>query len=167
MDKSVIYPRKAAGPDNIPGWALRACANQLADVLTSIFNFSLSHCIVPSCFETETIFPLPKKSPPTCLNDYRPVALTPIIMKCFERVVLTHIQSSILDPLQYIYQPNRSTSDTIAAVLHFSLSHLENTDSYIRTLFMNYSSTFSTVVPYKLPHKLSHLVCTPPSVTGS
>lgn len=27
----------------------------------------------------------PKKSPPTCLNDYRPVALTSIIMKCFER----------------------------------------------------------------------------------
>ncbi len=83
-----INPRKAAGPDNIPGQALRACATELADVLTSIFNLSLSQSTVPTCFKTTTIVPLPKKSPPNCLNDYRPVALTPVITKCFERVVL-------------------------------------------------------------------------------
>ena len=155
-----INPRKAAGPDNIPGRALRACANELADVLTSIFNLPISHCTVPSCFKTTTIIPVPKKSPPSCLNDYRPIALTPIIMKCFERVVLTHIQSRIpdtLDPLQYAYRPNRSTSDAVAAVLHYSLSHLENKDSYIRTLFVDYSSAFNTVIPHKLTDKLSTL----------
>ncbi|KAK2918358.1 hypothetical protein Q8A73_002729 [Channa argus] len=155
-----INPRKAAGPDNIPGRALRACANELADVLTSIFKLSLSQCTVPLCFKTTTIVPLPKKSPPTCLNDYRPVALTPIIMKCFERVVLAHIQSSIpdtIDPLQYAYRPNRSTSDAIAAAIHYSLSHLENKDSYLRILFIDYSSAFNTVILHKLTHKLSTL----------
>ena len=98
----------------------RACATELADVLTSIFNLSLSQSIIPTCFKTTNIVPLPKKSPPTCLNYYRPVPLTPIIMKCFERVVLTHIQSSmldILDPLQYAYWPNRSTSDKLTQKL--------------------------------------------------
>ncbi|KAK0151122.1 hypothetical protein N1851_007759 [Merluccius polli] len=140
------------GPPN----QARACANELADVLTSIFKLSLSHSTVPSCFKTTTIVPLPKKSHPACLNDYRPVALTPIIMKCFERVVLAHIKSRILDtldPLQYAYQPNRSTSDAIAAVL-YSLSHLENKDSYIRTLFVDYSSAFNTVIPHRLTHKM-------------
>uniref|UniRef100_A0A3Q3R856 Uncharacterized protein n=1 Tax=Monopterus albus TaxID=43700 RepID=A0A3Q3R856_MONAL len=108
---------KAAGLDKIPGRALRARASELAEVLTTIFNLSLSQSTVPTCFKTTTIVPLPKKSPVTCLNNYRPVALTPIIMKCFERVVLVHIQSSIpgtLDPLQYAY---RATSDAIAAVV--------------------------------------------------
>ncbi|KAK3513718.1 hypothetical protein QTP70_028756 [Hemibagrus guttatus] len=41
---------------------------------------------VPTCLKTTTIIPVPKKSPVSCLNDYRPVALTPIIMKCFERL---------------------------------------------------------------------------------
>ena len=152
-----INPHKAAGPDNIPGRALRVCANELVNVFTTIFNLSLSQSTVPSCFKTTTIVPLPKKTPPTCLNDYRPVALTPIIMKCFERVVLAHIQSSIpdsLDPLQYAYRPNRSTSDAITAVIHHSLSHLENKDSYIRMLFVDYSSAFNTVIPHKLTHKL-------------
>ncbi len=97
-----INSHKAAGPDNIPGRALRACATELADVLTSIFNLSLSQSTVPTCFKTTTIVPLPKKSPPNCLNDYRPVAFTPIIANCFERVVLANIQSCMpdtLDPL--------------------------------------------------------------------
>uniref|UniRef100_A0A3B1K8G0 Reverse transcriptase domain-containing protein n=1 Tax=Astyanax mexicanus TaxID=7994 RepID=A0A3B1K8G0_ASTMX len=152
-----INPRKAAGPDNFPGRALRACANELANIFSSIFNLSLSQSIVPTCYKNTTIVPLPKRSPPTCLNDYRPVALTLIIMKCFERVVLDHIQCSIpdtLDPLQYAYRPNRSTSDAIAAALHYSLSHLENKDSYIRMLFVDYSSAFNTVIPHKLTNKL-------------
>ena len=147
-----INPHKAPGPDNIPGQALRACANELADVLTSIFNCSLRHSTVASCFKTTTIVPSPTAAHPP-LNDYRPAALTPIIMKCFDRVVLTHIQSSILDPLQYTYQPNRSNSDTIFTDLHYSFSHLEKIDSYIRMLFVDYSSTFNTAIPHKLTHK--------------
>ncbi|XP_034047300.1 RNA polymerase I-specific transcription initiation factor RRN3 [Thalassophryne amazonica] len=149
-----VHPQKAAGPDNVPGHALRVCANKLADVLTSIFNLSLRQCIILRCYKTTT--PSPKRTP-SCLNDFRPVALTSIIMKCFERVILSHIHNSIpdtTDPLQYTYRHNRSTSDTIATALHISLSHLENKDSYIRMLFIDYSSTFNMVAPHKLTHKL-------------
>ncbi|XP_036403543.1 protein NLRC3-like [Megalops cyprinoides] len=155
-----INPRKAEGPDNIPGRALKACATELADVLASVFNLSLSQATVPKCFKTTTIIPVPKRSLVTCLNDYRPVALTPIITKCFETVVLAHIQSSIpgtVDPLQYAYCSNRSTSDTISAAIHIALSHLENKDAYVRMLFIDYSSAFNTVIPYKLTSQLLHL----------
>ncbi|XP_041654164.1 succinate receptor 1-like [Cheilinus undulatus] len=73
-----INIRKAAGPDHIPGRVLKECSNQ---VLTDIFNTSLSHAIVPSCFKKASIVPVPKKPSVTSLNDYRPVALTPIIMR--------------------------------------------------------------------------------------
>uniref|UniRef100_A0A3Q3IXN5 Reverse transcriptase domain-containing protein n=1 Tax=Monopterus albus TaxID=43700 RepID=A0A3Q3IXN5_MONAL len=69
------------------------------------------------------------------------------------RVVLARFQSSIpdtLDPLQYAYRPNRATSDTIVDALHYSLSHLENGDSYIRIHFIDYSKAFNTVIPHKL-----------------
>ncbi|XP_029314113.1 cyclic nucleotide-gated cation channel beta-3-like [Cottoperca gobio] len=36
-----VNPRKAAGPDSIPGRLLRDCADQLAHVLTDIFNTSI------------------------------------------------------------------------------------------------------------------------------
>ncbi|KAK3509586.1 hypothetical protein QTP70_006448 [Hemibagrus guttatus] len=37
-----VNPRKAPGPDNIPGRVLRECAEKLADVFTDIFNTTVS-----------------------------------------------------------------------------------------------------------------------------
>ncbi|KAK3537413.1 hypothetical protein QTP70_008943 [Hemibagrus guttatus] len=77
-------PRKAAGPDNIPERALMVCPPELADVFTDIYNLSLTQALVPTCFKSTTIIPPPKKNTVTSLNDYRPIALTPIAMMCFE-----------------------------------------------------------------------------------
>src|SRR4029434_6228144 len=74
------------------GRVLRDCAEELKDIFTDIFNTSLSQAAVPSHFKTSIIIPVPKKPAPSCFNDYRPVALTPIIMKCFERLVMSHIK---------------------------------------------------------------------------
>ena len=115
-----VNPHKAAGPDGIPSRVLRACADKLAGVLTDIFNRSLSQSAVPTCFKMATIVPVPKKAKLTELNDYRPIALTSVIMKCFERLVKDHITSTLpdtLDPLQFAYRPNRSTRDAIAITL--------------------------------------------------
>ncbi|KAK3545720.1 hypothetical protein QTP70_011351 [Hemibagrus guttatus] len=60
-----------------------------------IFNISLSSTIVPTCLKTATNVPVPKKSTDSCLNGYRPVALTPIVMKCFERLVMKHIKTQL------------------------------------------------------------------------
>lgn len=69
-----INPRKAAGPDNIPGHVLKDCAEQLKDVFTDIFNISLSQAVVPNCLKSAIIIPIPKKSNPVGFNDFRPVA---------------------------------------------------------------------------------------------
>ena len=102
---------KAAGPDGLPGCVLRAFAHQLAGVFTDIFNMSLIESVIPKCFKQTTIVPVPKNTKATCLNDYRPVALTSVAMKCFEKLVMAHINTIIpetLDPLQFAYRPNRS-----------------------------------------------------------
>ena len=65
-----VNPRKAAGPDCIPSRVLRACADQLAGVLTDIFNQTLSQSALPTCFKRATIVPVPKKAKVAELNDY-------------------------------------------------------------------------------------------------
>ncbi|KAI3374499.1 hypothetical protein L3Q82_006318 [Scortum barcoo] len=145
-----INPRKAAGPDNISGRVLKGCAYQLTEVLTDIFNTSLQQAAVPTCLKTATIIPIPKTSTVTGLNDYRPVALTPIVMKCFERLVMAHIKDCVdvtVDPHQYAYRKNRSTEDAISSVVHTALTHLENKDSYVRLLFVDFTSAFNTIIP--------------------
>ena len=107
-----------------------------------------------------TIVPVPKKTKVTCLNDYRPVAPTSEALKCFERLVIAHINTIIpetLNPLQFAYRPNRSIDDAISIALHTALSHLDKSKTYVRMLFIYYSSAFNTIVPSKLITKLTTL----------
>ena len=103
---------------------------------------------------------MPKKPAPSSFNDYRPVALTPIIMKCFERLVMSHIKSTLpptLDPFQFAYRAKRSTEDAICSALHPALTHLDTKDSYVRMLFLDFSSAFNTIIPQQLIRKLHQL----------
>uniref|UniRef100_A0A8C7XV90 Reverse transcriptase domain-containing protein n=1 Tax=Oryzias sinensis TaxID=183150 RepID=A0A8C7XV90_9TELE len=150
------------GPDGITeqGQVLKDCADQLAGVFTKIFNGSLHQSIVPPCLKSSTIVPLPKTSTITGLKDYRPVALTLIITKCFEKLVRNHITSclpSTLDSYQFAYRANRSTEDAITTTLHTALSHLEQPGSYVRLLFVDFSSAFNTILPHRLVSKLEAL----------
>ena len=95
--------RKAAGPDGFPGCVLRACAEQLAGILKVIFKLFLSQSVIPTCFKMTTIISVPKNSKASSDNDYRPVALTSVIMKCFERLVMAHINSTITDTIDPLY----------------------------------------------------------------
>lgn len=155
-----VDPRKASGPDGVSGRVLKDCADQLAGVFMRIFNQSLTQSTVPPCLKSSTIVPLPKKPHISSLNDYRPVALTPVVMKCFEKLVrglITSLLPKSLDSHQFAYRANRSTEDAIATALHAALSHLEQQGSYVWMLFVDYSSAFNTILPHKLVNKLEDL----------
>ncbi len=145
-----VNVRKAAGPDGITGRVLRSCADQVAGLFTILFK-SFATSVVPTSFKKPVIIPVPKNSKPSCLNDYRPVALTSIVMKVFERLLKNHICSSVpatSDPLQFAYRPNRATDDAISQVQHSSLTHIDRKNgNYVRLLFIDYSSAFNTIVP--------------------
>ena len=73
---------------------------------------------------------------------------------------MAHINTIIpetLDPLQFAYHLNRSTDDAISIAIHTALSHLNKRKTYVRMIFVDYSSTFSTIVPSKLITKLRTL----------
>ncbi len=54
--------------------------------------------------------------------------------------------------------PNRSTDDAISQVPHSSLTHIDSKNgNYVRLLFIDFSSTFNTIVPIKLAVKLTDL----------
>ncbi|KAK3525964.1 hypothetical protein QTP70_011683 [Hemibagrus guttatus] len=155
-----LNTRKATGPDSVAPSLLKHCANQLSPVFTDIFNTSLETCHVPACFKTSAIVPVPKKTKITGLNDYRPVALTSVVMKSFEHLVLSYLKDitdPLLDPLQFAYRANRSVDDAVNMALHFILQHLDSPGSYARILFVDFSSAFNTIIPALLRDKLFQL----------
>ena len=75
-------------------------------------------------------------------------------------MVMAHLNTIIpetLDPFQFAYCPNRSTHDAISIALHTALPHLDEINTYVRMLFIDYSSAFNTIVPSKLITKLRTL----------
>ncbi|KAM9781037.1 uncharacterized protein ACBT44_022394 isoform 2-T4 [Syngnathus typhle] len=158
---AAINIRKAAGPDNIPGRALKDCAGKLTGVFTDIFNISLQQAIVPSCFKAANIVPVPKKPAPSCFNDYRPVALTPIIMKCFERLVMEHIRSVLpptIDSFQFAYGAKRSSAlpSTRPSPTWREGTRMSKSKSALLSI-VDFSSAFNTIVPQRLICKLDKL----------
>ena len=104
------------------------------------------------------IRPIPKNNKPKTLNDYRPVALTSIVMKCLERIVLKFllpVTDDLTDPMQFAYKRNRGTDDATMTLLHMAHKHLDMSGNFVRILYVDFSSAFNTIQPHLLAQKLS------------
>lgn len=124
--------------------------------ITDIFNLFLTQANVPACLKSATVVLVPMQSNISTLNDNRPVARTLIITECFARLVLKPVKSTLppdLNPDRYAYRANRSTDETITT----ALTCLNQKGTYVRMLFIDYSSAFNTIMPNILVYKLINL----------
>ena len=72
---------KATGPDSIPAFILKAAADQLAPILTGLYQTSLNSGQVPADWKDAWIVPVFKKGDKHMPANYRPVSLTSIIVR--------------------------------------------------------------------------------------
>ena len=154
-----LNANKACGPDNIQPRILKTCADQLSPIYTRLFN--QCHAVqIPSIWKTAKIIPVAKKPRPVELNDYRPIALTSVPFKCLERITLKRLIREVdshLDSHQFAYRKGRSVEDATLCYVDCISKHLENRNSYARSLFIDFSSAFNTIIPHILVQKLLHL----------
>ena len=104
--------------------------------------------------------PINRPWPVPGLNDYRPVALTSVVMKTLECLGLQFLKSIIdplLDQFQFAYRNNRSVDDAVAIGLFPVFKHLDSPNTYARILFVDFSSAFNTIIPSKLFDKIQSL----------
>lgn len=138
-------------------WASKTTGANIID----IFNLFLTHANVPACLNSATAVLVSKQSNTSTLNDDTPVALTPVITKCFERLVLKAIKTTLppdLDPDWCDYRANRPTDEAIST----ALTHLNQKGTCVKMLFLDYSSAFNTIICHILVHKLIDLnLCSP------
>lgn len=117
-----VKERKSPGPDGIGGRILKNCAEQSAEIFSFIFMWSLELQNVPNIWKESIIVPEPKNKTLKSHNDYRPVALTSLVMKCFEKIVLHELLTQVtdkLDPLQFVYRSGRGVADALETLLNF------------------------------------------------
>ena len=153
-----VKTNKATGPDKIPSWIVRDFAQQLAGPVTSIFNSSLREGVLPKLSKTATVIPLPKKRPPESIeNDIRPIALTPILAKIFESIVLKWVDNIIIpqiDDKQFGGMTGTGTTDALVEMLHKWYEATDEPGTTVRVLFLDYSKAFDLINHETLIDKL-------------
>ena len=93
--KSAAGPRP--GPDGIPSSLLINCASEIAPLLRKLFTASFLKGYIPSSFKRAAIV-LIFKSGDKCLpGNYRPISLTSVICKVYERIIRKQVFSFLCD----------------------------------------------------------------------
>ena len=153
-----IKMNKGTGPDMISIKIIKKCITSLVYIIHSMLSISLDQCQMQELWKIGEIIPINKKPLPRVDNDLRPVTLTAIVAKCFERVILPKLSictQPIMDKLQFAYLSNRSTDDAIVTLIHELTEHLDRLSNYARCLFIDYSSAFNTMQPHNLINRLA------------
>lgn len=104
-----------------------------------------------------------------CQNDYRPVALTAIMMKCLEKIVkniLTEQVKTYVDTHQFAYTKNRCVEDATLSLTDYVLSDIDKPNTaakknYVKILFVDFSSAFNTIQPHIMMQKLINMNVNP------
>lgn len=111
---------------------LISCAEQLGLIFNHIFQLSLNHQWVPEIWKPSTIIPMAKHYQPKVLNDFIPIALTSLVMKCFERLIKkssSQKKGIFLNP--YSLQSSKwGVVDATATLLNLILKHLEGNKNF-------------------------------------
>lgn len=132
---------KAAGPGGVPG---RDC------MVVAVVQSTVSLCL-----ESSVILPLPKKTISSSLNDYCPVALAPIVIKCFKKLVCGNIIPSLCcaGSAQVCQQGKYSYKGSWLLSRLFCPTY----SSTVRVLFVDFSSAFNTILTDRLVSQMTEL----------
>lgn len=145
---------KAPGRNGIPSELLRIGHRYFAGILERIFNFCLRYGVVPSEWRTAVISPIPKKTAVKSIEDTRPISLTDVFRKVFEKALLPLI-TSFVEPLhisQGGFRDRRGCIDQVAYLQEFvAQSDADNLDMFIT--FLDIKAAYDTVHRPLLWHK--------------
>lgn len=150
----------APGPDEIPSWFYRSCSVEVSTAVASIFNDSLRIGRVPEAWKTAIVTPVPKISNATSLGDYRPISVTSVLSRVAESVIAKDFLLPALlvskKDNQFAYRPTGSTTSALVFLLH-RITHLLETNRYVRCLLVDFSKAFDKVDHEILLQKVSSL----------
>lgn len=142
--------KTASGSDTIPYWIWRDNALLLDPVVTFIWNLSLCSYTWPEAWKESYISPLPKVDAPLQHQDVHDINVTPVIARCFEKIVYhkfsKHAFEENLCPTQYAYREGCNCTDVLINMQYNCLKALDDRECrYVRLCAMDFAKAFDNV----------------------
>ena len=144
--------KTASGPDDIPYWAFKECAFELAPIITHIINISLKAGVVPGAWKKAYVSPVPKVKNPSEFSGYadlRPISVTPILSRLVEKIVVKKYLWPLMDNEQMVdqfaFKPTGSTTAALVELLHLVHTMFDQGNDYVRCILIDFSKAFDVV----------------------
>ena len=135
-------------PNGLFPLILKRLSSQLAPKLAVIFRLLVRQGSFSGCWRSGNITPIPKGSSSSpSPNDYRPISITPILSKIFERLLAKRLSAYLrpfLPETQFGFRKGLGTADALLLLNHELQSALDkNCES--RLVSLDFSAAFDTV----------------------
>ena len=153
-----LQPNSTMGDDGLHPRLLKSLSSELSLPLSIIFNSSLHSGILPEEWLISLIVPIYKKSHRFDPLNYRPISLTSVPCKVFERLIVKHItdyleSNSLISPHQFGFRSGHSTTDQLLLTYN-DLTRAIDEGRTVDLVFFDYSKAFDTVSHVILLQKL-------------
>lgn len=120
---------KNNSPDGIPSIFYINTAKEIAKPLSLIFNFSINSCKFPKTFKLSFVTPIYKSGEKGLVTNYRPISITSIAAKIFEKIIHNHIyynNKHFISAQQHGFCMNKSTLTNLLEYSYFLANNIKN-----------------------------------------
>ena len=110
---------------------LKRTADVLATRPSVVFRRLVRLGSFPACWRQANVTPIPKGPPSSSAANYRPISITSVLSKVFERLVSVRLgrfmeRSGVVPTTQFAYRKGLGTCDALLCVSHTLQSALES-----------------------------------------
>ena len=97
---------------------LQRTADVLAPRLSVVFRLLVRMGSFPACWRHDNVTPIPKGPPSSSVANYRPIYITSVLSKVFERLMSVRLgrfveRSGVLPTVQFAYRKGLGTCDVL------------------------------------------------------
>lgn len=146
-----IKPKMTTGPDDIPAFIVRDCAQILAPPLTVLINLCLKYSIFPNSWKISKVCPVYKKGNQCDIVNFRPISIISNFSKVFEIVLYNRLYNHVcrqISPFQHGFMKGRSTVTNLINITQFIAESIDK-QTQTDVIYTDFSKAFD-----KLDHNI-------------
>ena len=150
MGPDMMHPKLLATLSEIP---------EFITALTILFNQCFKEGRIPSIWKTAHVTPLHKKGSVSDASNYRPISLTSIVCKTYEKIIRNHILAYVENQItekQHGFMSGRSCLSNLLESLDVINDMLANGEG-VDIFFLDFQKAFDSVPHHRLLVKLQNL----------
>jgi len=143
-----LLPKNSSGFDGLTNRMIKKEKVKFSRLIINLINETITSGIFPEVLKIAKVIPIYKKGDKMNPNNYRPIALLPVLSKVLEKVINTQLNRKldeyhVIDDDQYGFRPNHSTEDAVIKFTDY-IEKAKTKYKYVISIHIDVSKAFDS-----------------------